>query len=98
MHQLLPDSMEGLPNLSNFQLTIGKKKLFDLCLNCHIQPKFDKRKKSALVNIITVYRDIQDQLCLKSTKQCSYHNSKILTPELKLPKNYTLMKKSSSIE
>lgn len=83
------------PNLTQKYMylisTFVQQQLLNLRLNCYVYLTRQKKselelyqslRKTAYENAVTIYVDLQDQQFSESTKQSSYNNSKILSPEL----------------
>lgn len=92
----LPEESDCFLNLSDHILTENQRKLLNLGLNCHLQPKFNKTKKKIELELlyesilsqeskqkVVIHPDLREQLRGESTKQRCFRTSKILSQELR---------------
>lgn len=96
----LPEETDCFINLSDHTLTENQRKLLNLGLNCHLQPKFNKTKKKIELELlyesilsqeskqtVTIHPDLREQLRGESTKQRCFRTTKIISPELRQAAN-----------
>ena len=91
----LHDNTDAFINLSKYELTPNQKRLLNLGIKCHIQPKFDQIKKKTELEVlyksilklendnkIIINPNLKEQLCAEGTKRRTCKRTRLLTPEL----------------